>query len=52
MRRLLGFPRRLRGVTEIVAGAIFSVFVSDVSDFVSADFVCFPLLLGVTVEVL
>ena len=57
LRRLLGFPRRLRGVTEIVAGAIFSVFVSDdfvsdVSDFVSADFVCFPLLLGVTVEVL
>ena len=40
-----------------MAGAIFSVFVSDdfvsdVSDFVSSDFVCFPLLLGVTVEVL
>ena len=57
LRRLLGFPRRLRGVTEIVAGAIFSVFVSDdfvsdVSDFVSADFVCFSLLLGVLVEVL
>ena len=37
--------------------AIFSFFVSDdfvsdVSDFVSADFVCFSLLLGVLVEVL
>ena len=52
MRRLLGFPRRHHGVTEIMAGALFFsafvsyYFVSDVS-----DFVCFPLLLGVYVEV-